>query len=91
MKEKLLIFCPFGNFQNPMQIEVFVRRFRKKYPNFRTTDEVEKIDYRMQEVKVILITETKLLSNNYEFQFNFTNTKGRSYEIYNYRKEVSKL
>jgi len=91
MKEKLLLFCPFGNFRNPQQIDVFIKEFLSEYPRYRTVDEVRQIYYRTQEVKVILITENILLSSRNESIFFFTNTSGRVYKTYNFRLNESKL
>lgn len=91
MKERLLLFCPFGNFRNPQQIEVFIKKFLSEYPRFRTVDEVKQIDYRTQEIKIILITESILLSSRNEFNFFFTNTSGRVYKTYHFRLNESKL
>jgi len=91
MKEKLLLFIPFGNFRNPEQIDFFIEKFLSEYPKFRTVDEVQRIDYRTQEVKVILIIESILLSGSAEFNYTFTNTSGRIYKAYHYRLNESKL
>lgn len=85
------MFIPFGLFRNPEVIKANIAAFRAKYPTFRTVEEVNQIDYTKQSVKIILITEVKFLTSNFEYQYQFSNTSGRVYKTFYYAKKISRL
>lgn len=85
MKEKLLFFVEWRK-TGLFDINPFIQAFRRRYPQFRTVQEVDNIDYKSQCVKLILIDVVKIpTSKQNEYQVMFTNSSGKLYDTYYHR------